>query len=157
MRGIIWGDTLASFNLLMHLLFGVMVLGASTHHLFQVIKGRAVTPARPAKRYAFWTCVGYLVTFGWGVVIYPTYAYHVRYLFSDEHTPWATALFEIKEHILAVGLGILPFYYLASRDAALLAPRQRTLYLLSVWTIAAIVWYSFVVGGILVNVKGLWV
>ena len=155
MDGIVWGDKIAPVNLIMHLVFGVLLMGASTHHLVQLVKGRGFKPQRVVQRYAYWTCVGYLVTFFWGVVIYPAYSYHVRYLYSDVNTPWATALFEIKEHILAVGLGVLPLYYRCSSNVGSLMPRQRILYMLCIWTLAFIVWYSFIIDAILVNLKGI--
>lgn len=151
----VWGDRLAPINLIIHLVTSILLLGSLTHHLVQIVKGNGFRGQKPLRRYSFWTTVSYVVCFAWGVVIYPSYAYHVRFLYSDANVPWATGLFEIKEHCLAIGLAMLPFYYSASHSITTLDTRQRRLYVLSVWTLTGIVWYSFIVGGILVNVRGI--
>ena len=55
--------------------------------------------------------IAYLLTFLMGWLIYPVFRVDVRAAFLDKLNPWATGLFEIKEHLAAVGafvaLGVL--------------------------------------------------
>ncbi len=150
----IWGQELARLNLVLHLLTGVLLLGATTHHLVLVLKGKALARRALVARYAFWATVAYLTCFFLGAILYPTYGYHVRYLYQDAAAPWATGLFEIKEHCLAVGLAILPFYYVSSRSLAKLNDHERRLHALSVSVLSGIVWYAFIIGAVLVNLRG---
>ena len=48
--------------------------------------------------------IGYLATFGFGLLVYPRFRVYVRGAFLDERAPSSTGLFEIKEHVAAVGI-----------------------------------------------------
>jgi hypothetical protein len=63
----IWGEGLFWVNVLIHLLTGVVLLGALTHHLWLVIKGEVTTYARAVRRFSFWATVSYLVCLLWGL------------------------------------------------------------------------------------------
>ena len=65
----------------------------------------------------------------------------------------ANGLFEIKEHFAAVGLGLLPTYWLFWRQP--LVPQQATARRALTWLLAFIVWWNFLVGHVLNNIKGL--
>ena len=65
----------------------------------------------------------------------------------------ANGVFEIKEHLVAIGLGLLPSYWLFWRRANgpdTAAPRR---YL--TWLLAFFVWWSFIVGHVLNNIRGM--
>lgn len=47
--------------------------------------------------------IGYLATFGFGLLVYPRFRVYVRGAFLDAQAPNSTGLFEIKEHVAAVG------------------------------------------------------
>ncbi|MDP2587471.1 MAG: hypothetical protein Q8P33_01690 [bacterium] len=47
--------------------------------------------------------IGYLATFGFGLLVYPRFRVYVRGAFLDARAPNSTGLFEIKEHVAAVG------------------------------------------------------
>lgn len=46
----------------------------------------------------------YIGTFVLGALIYPTFRVEVRAAVFDETMPWLTGLFEMKEHLAALGL-----------------------------------------------------
>ncbi|NIA15105.1 MAG: hypothetical protein GWP08_13620 [Nitrospiraceae bacterium] len=150
----VWGDGLAPLNLVLHLMVCLPLLGALTHHLVKVING-TYARGRLVARYARWVTVSYLICFIFGVIIYPAFSFHVRYTFMDAAEPWATGLFEIKEHLLALGCAILPFYYLSSQSAPKLDRRHRRLHAVSVFALSVIVWYAFIVGAVLMNIRGI--
>lgn len=53
---------------------------------------------------AFWGAWGYIASFIFGLLIYPVFRVNVRAADFDKFRPWATGLFEIKEHIGAIAL-----------------------------------------------------
>jgi hypothetical protein len=61
-------------------------------------------------------------------------------------------VFELKEHFVAVGLGILPAYWYFWRQPPA-ADHLRTRAALTA-VLAFIVWWSFLVGHILNNIRG---
>ncbi len=150
----IWGERLAQVNVIVHLLTGLVLIGAVTHHLWLVVRGRGITHAKAIRRFSFWAAVSYLTCFAWGCFIYPAYRYYVRFLVQDERAPWATGLFEIKEHWLALGLALLPFYLVTSRSVKDLDKRERWFHYAAVVAMAVVVWYSFVLGAVVVDLRG---
>lgn len=150
----IWAEDLASWNLIAHLLTGLLVLGALTHHLVIIARGRTAARPRATRRLAFWATLGYLLSFAWGVLVYPSFRYYVRHLYLDDALPWATGLFEIKEHALAIGLAVLPAYYASSRSVKDLDAKDRRFHVLSVLVLNGLVWYGFIVGAVVVNMRG---
>ena len=77
----------------------------------------------------------------------------VRPTLEDLQLRAANGVFETKEHFAAVALGLLPAYWLAWR-APLLPSRAVTRKYLT-WMLAFVVWWSFVVGELLNNIKGM--
>jgi len=94
----------------------------------------------------------YVLAAGLGAIIYPVYRISVREMLEALNQNWAIGLFEAKEHFVAIGLGMLPAYWhfwQNSADGAQIAARNGLTAL-----IAVIVWYGFLVGHILNNIKG---
>ena len=144
--------------LIIHGLMATALLGAVTHQAFAVAAGargrgfwgrfRSVH----AQAYAPAICVLVAITAALGALIYPQYRIDVRPTLEDMNMKAANGVFEIKEHLVAIALGILPGYWVAWRSASQdYAPVRKYL----TWLIAAIVWFGFVVGHILNNIKGL--
>ncbi len=94
--------------------------------------------------------VAYLVTFVLGALIYPTYRLDVRIALVEMRLPWAIGLFEIKEHWAAIGLASLPLYRHLWRNGEASAGRTLLTALL-----ASVVWFNFIVGHLLNNLRGL--
>ena len=148
--------------LLTHGLLAVGLLGAITHQALSVASqpsaaGRRSFFARfrnvngPA--YAGPIVVLFVLTAILGGILYPQYRVDVRVLLEDTNSRSANGIFEIKEHLIAVGLGALPAYWLSWRTplSAEYASTRRYL----TWILAFFVWWAFLVGHLLNNFKGL--
>ena len=148
--------------LLVHMLLAVALLGAITHQAFSVARRGSAGPARSfvdkfgrvsAASYAKPIVVLFVVTSIGGGLLYPQYRLDVRPALEDLSFRAANGIFEIKEHLIAVGLGILPSYWLHWR-APLEAGQAATRRYLT-WMLAFLVWWGFLVGHLLNNIKGL--
>jgi hypothetical protein len=146
---------------LCHVLVSVALLGAITHQAFSVGR-RAASPGQTfvrrflgVKALTFGNAVVLLfaVSVVLGGLLYPRYRVDVRPTLEDLQLRAANGLFETKEHFAAIGLGLLPAYWLAWRPPLTLQSADARKYL--TWMLAFIVWWNFVVGELLNNIKGL--
>ena len=106
-----------------------------------------------AARFTNANIILYIVTFILGAIIYSPYRVAVRTWLERTRLWHITGLFEVKEQLLAIGLGMLPFFWLVWRDPkdpATAAARKWTTVILCV-----AVWFSFIAGHIVNNVRGL--
>ena len=88
-----------------------------------------------------------------GAVIYTVYRIAVRPYLETAQLWTVNGSFEVKEQFVAIGLGMLPLYWMVWRtplDAKLASARAAITAIL-----CFIVWYSFLVGHVLNNVRGL--
>src|SRR6516165_1139164 len=147
--------------LIIHALLAVTLLGAITHQALSVlapVRARAGSfiarfRAVPGTSYANAVIVIYIITaiIG-GVFIYPAYRLSVRVVLEQMRRPVPVGMFDLKEHLVTVGLGILPVYWYYWRQP--LAP-EGALFRFGVTAILRlIVWYGFIVGHILNNMRG---
>lgn len=146
--------------LIIHGLIAVVLLGGLTHQAAAacwpaksknslLASFRSVTGAR----YTTTNIVLYIVTGTLGALIYPAYRLAVRPYLESAQLWTINGTFELKEQFVAIGLGMLPLYWLVWRtplDAKLAAARAAITALL-----CFIVWYGFLVGHVLNNVRGL--
>jgi hypothetical protein len=95
----------------------------------------------------------YLVTATLGAILYPSYRLSVRVVLQQLGFNFANGVFELKEHFVALGLGILPAYWYFWQQR-LGADHERTRAVLTA-LLAFIVWWGFLVGHILNNIRGL--
>lgn len=146
--------------LIIHALVSVALLGAITHQTLSVWRSVRVPPASffakfravPAASYVNAVIVLFVVaTFIGGVLIYPAYRISVRIVLEQLRLNTANGLFELKEHFAAVGLGLLPAYWYYWRQPP--AEHMRTRAILTT-ILAGIVWWGFIVGHILNNIRG---
>lgn len=147
--------------LILHALASVALMGAITHQAFSV--GRR--PAAPAQTFvnrfrgvdaltfANAIVLLFFVASVLGGLLYPRYRVDVRPTLEDLQLRAANGIFEMKEHFAAVGLGLLPAYWLAWRPPLVLESAATRRYL--TWILAFIVWWNFLVGEVLNNIKGL--
>jgi hypothetical protein len=146
--------------LILHGLLAVALLGAITH---QTISVWSPTRARPenfigrvrsvsAPSYVNAIVILYLLTAGLGAIIYPFYRLNVRIVLEQMQLFWQNGSFELKEHFVSVGLGMLPAYWYFWRQP--LADEYARPRALVTALLAFIVWWSFLVGHILNNVRG---
>jgi hypothetical protein len=95
----------------------------------------------------------YVATGVLGAILYPTYRLAVRPYLESARLATINGTFELKEQFVAIGLGMLPLYWLVWRtplDAKLAAARAAVTALL-----CFVVWYGFLAGHVLNNVRGL--
>jgi hypothetical protein len=105
--------------LILHGLLAVALLGAITHQALAVLSAPA-TNGRwnffdrfrgvDATAYATPIVVLFAMTTMGGALLYPQYRIDVRPALEDMQNSAANGVFEIKEHLAAIGLGLLPVY-----------------------------------------------
>ena len=146
--------------LILHALIAVALLGGITHQTMAacwparnnegfVASFRAVNGAR----YTNANIVLYIVSGVLGAVIYPTYRLMVTPYLLNARLNATNGGFELKEQFVAVGLGMLPLYWLVWRKP--LEPKYASARAATTAILCFIVWYSFLIGHILNNVRGL--
>lgn len=102
---------------LLHACLAIVTVGLAVHNGILAAAALAGRPGRPGlqRRYARWLPWAYVATFALGLWVYPPWRVDVRAAFLDVQHPWLTALFEVKEHALALGLLVLAWYVPATR------------------------------------------
>src|ERR1700758_3534298 len=146
--------------LIIHALLAVTLLGAITHQAISVWlplrkkAGSFVGRMRsvPATSYVNAVVILYVITATLGAIIYPEYRLSIRVVLQQLNLNIPNGLFELKEHFVAIGLGMLPAYWYFWRQP-LAEIYMRTRAVLTV-VLAFIVWWSFLVGHILNNIRG---
>lgn len=146
--------------LILHGLLAVALLGAITHQAIGVwlpakpgadsFIGRMRSVSAPA--YVSAVIVLFVATSLLGGIIYPAYRLNVRIVLEQMELHKANGSFELKEHLIAVGMAMLPFYWQLWRQPladGLAASRKIVTTIL-----AFIVWWGFLVGHILNNIRG---
>lgn len=150
-----------TFMLILHGLLAVALLGSLTHQSVAMFAKRVPAEKTFVNRYArvhsptFVPAIVllYACTFILGSLIYPAYRVDVRIPFEEMQLAWAVGLFELKEHFGGIGLAMLPAYYWVWRHSGEndLRPDRLGLTLL----LTFIVWWDFLVGHVLNNIRGL--
>lgn len=145
--------------LIAHALLAVALLGALTHQALAVWwppRNRRwfVSSFRgvSASAYTNAVIVLFLATALIGGIIYPAYRLGIRIVLEDYRLFAANGSFELKEHFVAIGAGLLPAYWYFWRRATLEQDRRTRAMLTGL--LALIVWWSFIVGHILNNIRG---
>ena len=153
--------TLITVLLILHGLAGVVLIGLVTHQAVGVWKTKPLAAKNFVQAYANTRSATYtnaivfiyIATFIGGGIIYPTYVMDVKSSLTDASMNSAIGVFEIKEHMAAFGLAMLPSYWWLWKKAApaehVLARQMNTA------VIALIVWWSVIIGYVLNNIKGL--
>jgi hypothetical protein len=147
--------------LILHGLIAVALLGAVTHQAVSVARGR------PGSRQTFVGKFGgvaahsysnaiillFVLSIVAGALLYPDYRLDVRPTLEDLDLRAANGVFEIKEHLAAIGLGLLPAYWFFWKQP--LTPENAGTRKYLAWILAFIVWWNFLVGHVLNNIKGI--
>jgi len=148
--------------LLLHGLCSLFLVGALSHQAAATWR-RAPLAGRPtgvvagfaavrAPLYAQAIAISYVLTMVLGDVVYGPYRVDVKtMLFDLQLWPW-NGVFEIKEHLVALGFFLLGPYLVLWR-VPLGATQARSRRLLTS-LLAAIVWYALLAGHLLNNLKG---
>jgi hypothetical protein len=151
---------MATFLLILHGLLAVVLLGGITHQAMSVAwpsrdKTGILTSFRAVSGslYTNANIVLYLATAALGGTIYPVYRLGVRTYLENARLYPAVGSFEIKEQFITVGLGMLPLYWLLWRRPPQVGAKSARIAVTLV--LCFIVWYAFLVGHILNNIRGL--
>jgi hypothetical protein len=141
---------------LLHAALSIALVGASTHHLVATLGtfGKRPSP-RLIRVHAGSVGLTYLLTMVAGALAYPTYRYHVRALFLDRYSPWASNLFDIKENLATIGLPLALATWWLSRFLGTAEDKHiRSGYAVMVTLVTAIVWVNVVAGLLVTMVRG---
>jgi hypothetical protein len=145
--------------LIIHGILAVFLLGAITHQavgaawpvtkkgsgFFQSVRGVN------GMSYTNAVVILFLVTFAIGTIIYPTYRINVRTVLQEYRDFKPEGMFEMKEHLLALALALLPIYWLVWRKAS---DANRVARAALTNLIAVAVWWGFLTGHIINNIRG---
>jgi hypothetical protein len=152
-------DTFWKILLFVHFLLAVALLAAVTLQAAAVLMparqaaGHVVDRSPvPAQSYTTLVIVLYVVQALMGAWIYVKYRTYVRIPMEELRHWWTVGSFEFKEHVVTMGMGLLPAYWCfwrqpASTDHAAIR-RWVTVFL------ALSVWYSFLVGHVANDFRG---
>jgi len=149
--------------LILHGLLAVALLGAITHQALSVFTTAPAANGRwtfidrfrgvDATAYATPIVVLFAVTTLGGALLYPQYRTDVRPALEDMQNSAANGVFEIKEHLAAIGLGLLPVYWQFWRKPQ--GPETVAARRYLTWLLAFFVWWNFIVGHVLNDIRGL--
>jgi heme A synthase len=151
-------DTFWRILLFVHFLLAVGLLAAVTLQAVAVLMPERQTAGLvierspvPAQAYTALIVVLYVVQALMGAWIYVKYRTYVRIPMEEHRHWWTVGSFEFKEHIVTMGLGLLPAYWYFWRDPSA-GPagirRWITVFL------ALSVWYAFIVGHVANDFRG---
>lgn len=145
------------FLLLVHLLATFVLVGSMTHNLLIVINylrgkfGRQKLEQRYVK-ISLWA---YVIVYAIGALIYPAFRVYIRGDYLDEHVPWATGLFEVKEHWGAVALALFFVYYFLRKNFEPANEKAKLfLYVPLCFVLNLVLWYKVIVSCYLALLKG---
>lgn len=155
-------NTFWTILLIIHGLLAVALLGALTHQAMSVLvpvratagPGGFVTRFRAVQGagYATAICVLYICTFIMGAWIYTKYRIYVR-IPIEQAGYWKTqGFFDFKEHVATLGLVMLPAYWYFWKNAK--SPEYDGARKGSTVVLAGVVWFLFLVGHVINNVRG---
>ena len=108
--------------------------------------------ATPAAAYVKPIVILYIPTFLLGAWIYIKYRTYVRIPMEQFGHWWTVGSFEFKEHIVSMGMGLLPAYWYFWRQP--LTEQHETIRKWLVVFLAISVWYSFLVGHVANDFRG---
>ena len=94
-------------TLILHAILGVTAVGAATHlavYALFALRGRAGSGLR---RFAWLAPALAVPQFAVGLCLYPVYRLRVRVEDFDKNAPFVAQLFDLKEHLAAIGLALL--------------------------------------------------
>src|SRR6478735_3309711 len=145
--------------LIIHGLVAVALLGAITHQTLATWAPRARPDsffgrfrAVPAALYANAIVVLYAISALLGGIVYLYFRIDIRPdLERAGHWP-ILGLFDIKEHFAAIGLALLPAYWVSWRRPRAGDPARTRVALTSI--LAIIVWWAFLIGHVVNNIRG---
>ena len=145
--------------LLVHLFATFVLVGSMTHNLFIVVgylRGK-FGRQKLEQRYVKVSLWAYTTVYVFGALIYPAFGVYIRNPYFEPQFPWATGLFEVKEHWGAVGLAMIFVYYFLRKNFQPAEEKDKLfLYVPLCLILNVILWYKVIVGCYLTVLKGAW-
>jgi hypothetical protein len=146
--------------LIIHGLVAVALLGAITH---QTVATWAPAGARagsffrrvravPSTSFANAIVVLYVLSALLGGILYLYFRVDIRPGMERAGHWSALGLFDLKEHFISIGLGLLPAYWVCWRQPLADEPGRTRAVLTAV--LAFVVWWSFLIGHVVNNILG---
>jgi hypothetical protein len=102
--------------------------------------------------YAAAVCVLWIFIYIFGSWLYTKFRMYVRIPIEAQGFWKTQGVFDLKEHVASIGLGLLPIYWYFWKNARNAEYDSARKWLTVV--LAAMVWYMFLVGHIVNNVRG---
>jgi len=152
-------DTFWNSLLFVHFVLAVALLAAVTLQTVAVL-----LPARqaaggfidrspvPAASYTAMIIVLYVIQALMGAWIYVKYRTYVRIPMEEFKHYWMVGSFEFKEHVVAMGLGLLPAYWYFWRQPV--SAEHAGIRMWLTIFLAFAVWYALVVGHVATDFRG---
>jgi hypothetical protein len=146
--------------LIIHGLVAVALLGAITHQTLAAWATAGVRASSffgrfrsvPSARFANAVVLLYAVSTVLGGIVYLYFRVDVRpELESAGHWP-ALGFFDLKEHFAAIGLALLPAYWVCWRRPSVDEPTQTRTMLTTI--LAFIIWWGFLTGHVVNDIRG---
>ena len=152
---------MATALLIIHGLVAVALLGAITHQTVAAwapARGRPGSffgrfRAVPSASYANAIVILYVVSTLLGGTVYLNFRVDIRPDLERVGHWQALGLFDLKEHFVAIGLALLPAYWICWREKCADASSPTPAAALTL-ILAFIVWWSFLIGHVLNNIMG---
>lgn len=151
---------MATLLLILHGLVAVALLGAITHQTLAVCAPPRTKPhfffgrfrAIPGAGFSNAIVVLYLISALLGAIVYLYFKVDLQPNLERDHHWHALGFFDLKEDFVAIGLGVLPAYWLCWRQPANSEDHQIRAALTLL--LAFIVWWGFLVGHVVNNIGG---
>jgi hypothetical protein len=149
----VFGQSLATFLVVTHALFGVVLAGSAGHLLVSgIVRLRSPGLPRPMGRHARLALGAWAMTVGLGLLAYPRYRYFVRGLVLDAKAPWASNVFDLKENLAVFALPVLLGLFFLDREAPVSDEHHRLTAVLGI--VGGLLVLSSLVGGFIVSAAG---
>ena len=150
---------MATALLIIHGLVAVALLGAITHQTLSTWVPANARPGSffgrfrtvPTAAFANAVVVLYAVSAVLGAIVYLYFRVDIRPVLENAGYWHTLGFFDIKEHFVAVGLAMLPAYWVCWQQRADEHARTRAALTL---ILAFIVWWSFLTGHVTNNITG---
>jgi hypothetical protein len=163
--GIISIQTFWKILLFVHFVLAVTLLAMVTLQAVAVLMPAGLMPARqaagnvisrtppvPAASYTTLIVIVYVLQALMGAWIYVKYRTYVRIPMEGFRHWWTVGSFEIKEHVVTMGLALLPAYWYFWRQP--FSDEHATVRKWITVFLAFSVWYSFIVGHVANDFRG---
>jgi hypothetical protein len=147
----VFGDAAAQTLVVAHAVVAIVLAGATGHAGWlsvQRLRGRDVPSARMLRHLkVIGACLGAVLLAG--LLAYPHYRVHVRGLVLDRDFPWASNLFDMKEHAAAVAAPLWVAAYGVESGPSSAKPAAWLSLALS-----ALIYFTLLAGLIVTSVRG---